>query len=122
SFGQEELTAFTAAAAGGVMAGKGGGEANVLAKDPFLYEHKELTVPAGTVTINLKNEGAIVHTLAFEGVDGFEKLIASGTRRQAEGKGPEANGTADLKPGTYVFYCDERGHRGAGMEGKLTVS
>ena len=111
--GEGELAAADAAP-GGVL--------DVVAKDPFLFEPKELTVPAGKVKINLKNEGAIVHTFAFEGVSGFEKLVASGTRRQAEGKGPEDSGTADLKPGTYVFYCDERGHRGAGMEGKLTVT
>ncbi|MGH9283405.1 MAG: cupredoxin domain-containing protein, partial [Acidimicrobiales bacterium] len=99
-----------------------GGEIDVVAKDPFTFEPKELTVPAGKVTVNLKNEGAIVHTFAFEAVPAFEKLVASGTRRQAEGKGPTAAGAADLKPGTYVYFCDERGHRGAGMEGKLTVT
>ncbi|MGH8976088.1 MAG: plastocyanin/azurin family copper-binding protein, partial [Acidimicrobiia bacterium] len=103
-------------------AAAGGGKADVVAKDPFMYEPKELTVPAGNVTVNLKNEGAIVHTIAFEGVPDFEKLVASGTKRQAPGKGPTASETVKLKPGTYVFYCDERGHRGAGMEGKLTVS
>jgi plastocyanin len=107
-------------AAGG--GGAGGGEANVVAKDPFKYEPKELTVPAGTIKVNLTNQGAIVHTLALEGVSGFEMLVASGTKRQAPGKGPTASGTVKLKPGTYVFYCDERGHRGAGMEGKLTVT
>jgi plastocyanin len=110
------------AAAGGGEAGGGGGEANVVAKDPFAYEPKELTVAAGTIEVNLANEGAIVHTLIFEDVAGFEKLVASGTKRQAPGKGPTDSGTVKLKPGTYVFYCDERGHRGAGMEGKLIVS
>jgi plastocyanin len=110
------------AGGGGTVAAGGGGEANVVAKDPFAFEPKELTVPAGKVKVNLSNQGAIVHTFAFEGVPGFEKLVASGTRRQAPGKGPTASGTADLKPGTYIFFCDERGHRGAGMEGKLTVT
>jgi plastocyanin len=110
------------AAAGGGDAGGGGGEANVVAKDPFAYEPKELTVAAGTIKVNLANQGAIVHTLLFENVSGFEKLVASGTKRQAPGKGPTASGTVKLKPGTYVFFCDERGHRGAGMEGKLIVS
>jgi plastocyanin len=99
----------------------GGGTVDVLAGDPFKFEPKELTVAAGEVTVNLTNQGTIIHTLAFEQVPGFEKLIASGTKRQAPGKGPTASGTAKLKKGTYTFYCDEAGHRGAGMEGKLIV-
>ncbi len=114
--------AHTAAAGEGKAGGSGGGEANVIAKDPFTFEPKELTVPAGEIKVTLTNQAAIVHTIAFEGVSGFEKLVTSGTRRQAEGKGTTESETVKLKPGTYVFYCDERGHRGAGMEGKLIVS
>jgi plastocyanin len=110
------------AAAGEGESAAGGGEVNILATDPFRFEPKELTVPAGEVKVNLTNQGAIIHTLALEQVPGFEKLVASGTKRQAPGKGPTASGTAKLKRGTYVFYCDERGHRGAGMEGKLIVN
>ena len=29
--------------------------------------------------------------------------------------------SADLKPGTYTYYCTHPGHRAGGMEGKLTV-
>jgi plastocyanin len=119
--GMEGKLTVTEGGGGGKVAAGGGGEAKVIAKDPFLFEPAELTVNAGEVTINLENQGAIVHTFTFEGVSGFDKLIASGTRRQAPGAGPTAKGTVKLKPGTYVFFCDERGHRGSGMEGKLKV-
>jgi uncharacterized cupredoxin-like copper-binding protein len=29
--------------------------------------------------------------------------------------------TADLKAGTYIFYCQVPGHEQAGMKGTLTV-
>jgi len=36
-------------------------------------------------------------------------------------KGGKSTATADLKPGTYEFYCPVPGHEEAGMKGTLTV-
>jgi uncharacterized cupredoxin-like copper-binding protein len=69
----------------------------------------------GKVEIDSKNDATIQHDIAIEG-NGL-----------AETKGPiVSNGavsklTADLKAGTYQFYCTVPGHRQAGMQGKLTV-
>ncbi len=48
---------------------------------------------------------------------------ATGSTRRAPvvKGGADSKFTADLKPGTYSFYCSVDGHRQAGMEGKLTV-
>jgi plastocyanin len=95
--------------------GKGVGTAStaeVLAQD-IAFEPTEVTVPAGPVEITLTNKGAILHSLLVEGVPGFKKLEAA--------DGATATGTLDASPGTYVYYCDQPGHRAAGMEGKLTV-
>ena len=110
--------------------GGGGGEAaagapaadlTIVAKDPFLFEPKELTAPPGTAKLTLTNEGAIVHSLEFENLPGAKKMLVSGTSRRAPGKGTVESVPVKLKPGTYVFFCSESGHRGSGMEGTLTV-
>jgi plastocyanin len=112
-----------AAAAPAAAAGGGAGGVEVTATDPFKFDPKEVTASAGEVTINLKNTGAIVHTLLIDGVDGFKKMIVSGTKRKSPDNAEvTASEVAELKPGKYTFFCDERGHRGAGMEGTLTVS
>lgn len=100
---------------GGAAAGGGGGAggAQVVAKDLF-FEPKELSVPSGPVEVTLKNEGKITHTLLVEEVPKFKKLEVPST-------GDTDSGTLEVGPGTYTLYCDQPGHRGAGMEAKLKV-
>ncbi len=78
------------------------------------YDTTKLTAKAGKVTIDFKNPSAIPHNVVIEQsgkeLSGFEPI--------AEGEESE---TAELKPGTYTFYCSVPGHREAGMEGTLTV-
>jgi plastocyanin len=111
--------------------GGGGGEApagaptaevNIIGTDPFKFEPKDYTAPAGTAKLTLTNQGAVVHSLEFENLPGAKKMLVSGTSRKAPGKGTVETQTVKLKPGTYVFFCSESGHRGSGMEGTLTVS
>lgn len=104
---------------GGKEAQSGGGAAsttlNVEADATALaFNTTELTAKAGKVTIDFKNPSAIPHNVVIEEngkeLAGFEPI--------AEGEESE---TAELKPGTYTFYCAVPGHREAGMEGTLTV-
>ncbi|HEX6455275.1 MAG TPA: plastocyanin/azurin family copper-binding protein [Solirubrobacterales bacterium] len=79
------------------------------------YDTTELSAKAGEVTIDFKNPSAIAHNVVIEDSSGKElasfEPIASG----------EESETAELKPGTYTFFCSVPGHRQAGMEGTLTV-
>ena len=84
----------------------------VVAKD-IAFEPAEIKVGASPTKITLRNDGAILHTLVIEGAPAFGKLEAA--------KGASDTGTLDLAPGTYTAYCDQPGHRAAGMESKLTV-
>jgi len=70
---------------------------------------------AGEVTIDFTNSSAVPHDVAIEDEGG--ETIAQ-TETLAEGSDST---TANLKPGTYTFYCSVPGHRQAGMEGTLTV-
>jgi plastocyanin len=101
----------TEAASGG-----GGGENLALAADPsaLKFDKTTLEAKAGKVTITMDNPSDIPHAVEVEG-NGVE------AKGETVGKGEKSVATADLKAGTYDFYCPVGNHRGAGMEGKLTV-
>jgi plastocyanin len=79
------------------------------------YTEKSATAKAGTVNIEFNNPQQLSHDVAIEDssgkVVGETELVSDST----------ATATADLKPGTYTFFCTVPGHREAGMEGTLTV-
>ncbi len=85
----------------------------IVAEDPFEFVPDEATADAGEITVGLVNHGEVRHTLTFENREGDLKLNT--------GRGDADTGSITFDPGTYTFYCDVPGHRGAGMEGTLTV-
>ena len=97
---------------GGGEAG-GGGEVTLGAHE-FAFTPNAITLPPGVIKIDLRNDGRSLHTFQFETVAKFKKLEAP--------PGTTASGAVQLGPGTYTFFCSELGHRGSGMEGKLTVA
>ena len=104
------------AVAGGEAGGGGGGsggQAAISAKE-FSFTPNDVTLPAGVIKITLTNEGRSLHTLLFDNVGKFKKLEAP--------PGTASSGEVQLSPGSYTFYCSELGHRGSGMQGKLTVT
>lgn len=78
------------------------------------YQYANAQAQAGKVTIESKNDQAVGHDIAIEG----NGVTAKGEVVQGGGV---SKFSANLKPGTYTFYCTVPGHREGGMEGKLTV-
>lgn len=114
-------TAPAGGAAGGAGAaggGGGGGETLQLsapADGALQFDTNQLDAKAGKVTIDFDNPAAITHNVYIED-SGGEVLAESDNVAQ-----DSTSVTADLKPGTYTYFCDIPGHREAGMEGTLTV-
>jgi plastocyanin len=78
------------------------------------FNTTQLSAKAGKVTIDFTNPSPIPHDVVIE-QNGKE---LAGTEEITESK---ASASANLKPGTYTFFCSVPGHRQAGMEGTLVV-
>jgi plastocyanin len=100
----------------GSEGGSGGETTLQLAADPtaLAFDKADLTAKVGTVTIDFDNPSAIPHNVVIE-EDGQE---LAGFEPITEGEEEES---AELKAGSYTFFCSVPGHREAGMEGTLTV-
>jgi plastocyanin len=107
-------------AAKGTTGGKpSGGAATKLkiAADPsgqLKFDKTTLDAKAGKVTITMDNPSSLPHAVGVRGngVDQDGKTV---------GKGGVSTVTANLKAGTYTFYCPVDGHEAGGMKGSLTV-
>lgn len=117
--GEEEGVGPTEGSQEQPKGGQGGAGASTtleLAADPtaLAFDKTELDAKAGKVTIDFDNPSAIPHNVVIEEdgeeLAGFEPIV--------EGK---ESLSADLKAGTYTFFCSVPGHREAGMEGTLVV-
>jgi plastocyanin len=89
----------------------------ILTADPggaLKFDKTSLSASAGTVRIVLKNPSSVPHAIELEG-NGIEEEGKTVT------KGGISDVTADLRAGTYEYYCPVDNHKEAGMEGKLTV-
>ena len=96
----------------------GGGQTLNIAANPegqLKYNTTSLTAKAGNVSIDFTNTSPIGHNVTIEAAGG--KIVAATPTFQGGSK----TLTANLKPGTYKFFCSVPGHRMAGMEGTLTV-
>jgi plastocyanin len=94
-----------------------GGQSLKLTADPnngLSFNTDQLSAKPGQVQLTMTNPASLPHNISLEGkgVDEEGKTVQDGGTSQVE---------ADLKPGTYTYYCSIPGHRESGMEGTLTV-
>jgi len=93
----------------------GGGQTVKLAADPggaLEFDKTELTAKAGKVTLSMDNPSDVPHNVQIDG---------EGEPGDTVTKDGVSNATAELKAGTYEYFCAVGSHRDAGMVGKLTV-
>jgi plastocyanin len=95
----------------------GAGRTVRIAADPnaLAFTETKITAPAGQDTIEFDNPSSTGHNVEIQDSSGED---VAETATITTGK---TSTTADLRPGTYTFYCAVPGHREAGMEGTITV-
>ena len=115
--GGDDSSSGSGGSSGSSSSSSGGGGQQLALASPsdgsLKFDKTTLDAKAGTVTINYDNPSTTAHAVAIEG-NGVEQSSQTVTASKT-------SVTADLKPGTYTFYCPVPGHRQAGMEGTLTV-
>ena len=94
----------------------GAGENLALAADAgaLKFDKTELTAKAGKITLTMDNPSDTPHNVVIDAPDA--------KAGETVGKDEKSVASADLKAGEYTYYCAVGNHRGAGMEGKLTVN
>jgi uncharacterized cupredoxin-like copper-binding protein len=88
-----------------------------LTSDPtgnLKFNTSALSGKAGAVQITLTNPSPVEHNVTLQTPQG----VKAG---KTVGKGGTSTVAAQLKPGSYTYYCSVPGHRQAGMQGTLTV-
>jgi len=96
----------------------GAAQTIAIAADPsgqLAYDKKSLTAKAGAVNIDFTNGSPVPHNVTIE--QNGKPVTATATIASSN-----ASVTAQLKPGTYTFFCSVDAHRQAGMVGTLKVS
>jgi uncharacterized cupredoxin-like copper-binding protein len=104
-----------AAAATSSQSSSGGGQLTLSETEFKITPASPTVAKTGTITITVKNTGAVTHALSV--------VTPSGTVSTGH---IAPGGTATLKvnatkAGKYTFFCPIPGHRAAGMQGVMVV-
>lgn len=97
---------------GGAPPGGGAGGGTRVAVTEKEWAIEVGSVPSGTVTFAVRNDGAVEHNFIIK---------ETNTRLDGLQPGQTKELTATLQPGTYTFVCDIAGHEEAGMHTTITV-
>jgi plastocyanin len=81
----------------------------------LVFDPTVLAARPGSITITYANPSQVPHSIAIES-DG--NAIAQSDPITDD----EASVSAELSPGSYIYYCTVPGHREAGMQGTLTIA
>jgi len=79
---------------------------------------KTATAKPGPVTITMGNKSGTLHNIALQQGTGPSGAILGAGKIVTTGV---STFTANVKAGTYTYFCQVPGHRAAGMDGTLTV-
>ena len=74
------------------------------------------SLPAGTTTFVIHNQGKKNHSFGIEG-EGMHEMLPASLR-----PGASADLQVTLKPGRYKIYCPIGSHESKGMSAELTVT
>jgi plastocyanin len=74
------------------------------------------SLPAGTFTVTVRNDGSATHSLTIQGPGGVDQ-----TSDTVQG-GESTTMTVTLQPGAYEVFCPIGNHRAMGMDTTLTVT
>lgn len=81
------------------------------------FSKAKLATPVGPARLVLRNRSSLSHNIALRGRNlpkaKFGKVVGQG--------GTSRVSFANLKAGSYRYFCDVGGHEAAGMFGTLTV-
>jgi uncharacterized cupredoxin-like copper-binding protein len=114
----DDSTSNAATQASTTSGGGGGGGAGTvdLSATDFKFTPSDPSVKSGEVTFKMTNDGQTTHSLEIEDVNGQDVELEGDVS-----PGQSGTLTANLKPGTYEFYCPVDNHKEMGMEGEITV-
>jgi plastocyanin len=89
------------------------GKLVIPAVDGTAFQFVKAEAPAGQITFEMPNRSPLPHNIALKNVPGAAGKVVP--------QGGVSMFTANVKAGTYEYFCEVPGHEQAGMKGTLTV-
>jgi plastocyanin len=108
----------TSSTSSGAAASSGGSSTISISADPsgaLAFEQTDVSAAAGKDTLDFTNDSSTPHDVVIEDSSGNQVAATDVIQ------GSNTSTAADLKAGSYTFFCSLPGHREAGMEGTITV-